>query len=213
MPKKGQYEDLTGKRFGKLTVICMEEYRNRRYYWKCECDCGQYTIVYSNKLKSGHTKSCGCIGLEKIKKLNYKNGMSCSKLYYAYKNMLNRCYRKNDDSYYLYGQRGITVCDEWTGENGFLNFSDWSIKNGYSEGLTIDRIDNLKGYSPDNCRWVDVFVQANNKRNNRYLTINGITDTISNHARRYNINYWNLLHYSKGGKNCKYPDLMIEEVK
>lgn len=210
MPKKGVYKDLTGIKFNRLTVIELAEIRKRTTFWKCECDCGNTVIVSSDHLKTGHTKSCGCLNRERIKMQNYKNGLSNSKLHYAYYNMCNRCNRKDNYQYNSYGGRGIAVCEEWIGEKGFINFAEWALKNGYSEELTIDRIDNDKGYSPDNCRWVDKFVQANNKRNNRYVKVNGDIGTVSNMARKYGIDYWNLMHYAKGGQNCKYPNFRIE---
>ena len=105
------------------------------------------------------------------------------------------------------------MCDEWIGANGFVNFANWALSNGYNEELTLDRIDNEKGYSPSNCRWVDKYQQANNKRNNRYVMVNGEIDTVGNMARKHNISYWNLLHYAKGGKNMKYPQLDICAVE
>lgn len=212
MPRKGDYEDITNHKYGNLTVLKLEKVINRRYMWLCKCDCGNKVVVSGNHLKNGHTKSCGCYNKNRIKKLNYKNGLSSTKLYYTYRNMLNRCYRCSNDMYADYGGRGIIVCDEWLGADGFINFSKWVLNNGYQEKFTIDRIDNNKGYSPNNCRWVDKYVQANNKRNNHYIKINGEIDTVGNMARKYNVSYWNLLHYSKGGKNCKYPELNIEVV-
>ena len=112
-----------------------------------------------------------------------------------------------------YGGRGIGVCEEWRNKkNGFEVFAKWSFENGYTDELTLDRIDNNGDYSPDNCRWVDMYVQANNKRNNWRLRVNGEIDTVGNWARRLNVSYWNLLHYAKGGKNMKYPELEIEAV-
>lgn len=204
--------DLKGKSFNRLTVIeYVGQSGRRRTMWLCKCDCGKEVIVDGAKLKSGHTKSCGCYNRELIGDLNKKTGCSKSKLYYTYRNMLNRCYKSNGSSHKYYADRNITVCPEWRDkENGFDSFWKWALSHGYKEGLSIDRIDNNKGYSPDNCRWVDSITQANNKRNNHYIKINGEIDTVGNMARKYNVNYWNLLHYSKGGKNCKYPNLIIE---
>lgn len=210
MPRKGEYKDITGMKFNRLYVLEFVEIRNHTPFWKCKCECGNETIVSGEHLKSGHTKSCGCLHNELIKGLNLKNGLSCTKLYYAYRNMINRCNWEKGEMYYRYGGRGISVCDEWLGKNGFLNFAEWALDNGYSESLTLDRIDNDKGYSPDNCRWADKFVQANNKRTTHYIKINGEVGTVANMARKYNVSYWNLLHYAKGGKNMKYPDLKIE---
>lgn len=211
MPKRGEYQDLTGMKFNRLTVLrLLERTPRRRYVWLCKCDCGNDVKVTSEHLKSGHTKSCGCWNRERISKVNFKNGLYGTKLYYAWYNMCNRCNRKNNCGYSDYGGRGIKVCNEWLGESGFVNFANWALSNGYEEGLTLDRIDNDKGYIPQNCRWVDRFVQANNKRNNHYIKINGEVGTVANMARKYDVDYWNLLHYSTGGENCKYPDLIIE---
>lgn len=206
--------DLTGRKYGRLSVLSYAGQKGRRRtMWKCRCDCGNIVEVESTHLRTEHTKSCGCISKENISKLNYKNGLSNSRLNTAYRNMLNRCYREKDSMYDLYGGRGIIVCDEWLPRNnGFVNFCEWAISHGYSEHLTLDRIDNEKGYFPDNCRWVDKYQQANNKRNNYYLNINGKIDTVGNWARKLNISYWNLLHYAKGGCNCKYPELNIQAV-
>lgn len=212
MTKKGNFENLKGMRFNRPSVLEFSETRNRTTFWKCKCDCGNETIVSSYHLKSGHTKSCGCLNRERIRMQNFKNGLTNTKLHYTYLNMCNRCNRKTNEMYYLYGGRGIKVCEEWLGENGFVNFANWAIANGYKEGLQIDRIDNENNYSPDNCRWVSRIVQANNKRNNVYVKINGEIDTVGNMARKHDISYWNLLHYAKGGKNTMYPHLEIEVI-
>lgn len=203
--------DLAGNKYGRLTVLGYEcQSGRRKTMWKCICDCGNIKIVDGSKLKNGHTRSCGCFSRERIKNQNYKTGMSKSKLYYAYRNMKNRCFYEKSSEYKNYGGRGITICDEWIGEKGFENFKNWSTENGYSEELTIDRIDCDGNYEPNNCRWVNLITQANNKRNNRYISINGEIGTVANMARKYNVDYWNLMRYSKGGKNCKYPHLKIE---
>ena len=207
------YKDLTGMKFNRLTVLKLHERtEKRRYMWLCKCDCGNEKVVSGEHLKNGHTKSCGCYKNELVKNINMKTGLSQSKLFYAYHNMHSRCERKNNEYYKLYGGRGISVCEEWSGKNGFENFAKWSLENNYEECLQIDRIDNNKGYSPSNCRWVDRIEQANNKRNTMYISVNGEIDTVAKMARKHNVSYWNLLHYAKGGKNCKYPNLNIEVV-
>jgi hypothetical protein len=214
MPKKGSYINLSGQKFGRLTAVQYKGVRGRRRtYWECHCDCGNVVYVDSCHLRSGHTTSCGCLKVEKIERLNKKTGLSTSKLYYAYRNMLNRCFYKKLAMYQEYGARGITVCDEWIDkENGFKNFVEWAKVNGYSEDLTLDRIDVNGNYEPSNCRWVDLYVQANNKRNNLRVKINGEIDTVGNWARKMKLDYWALVRYSKGGKNMKYPNLNIEAV-
>lgn len=213
VPRKGEYQDLTGMRFNRLTVIkLLERTSKRKYIWLCKCDCGNEIKVSSEHLKSNHTRSCGCLNRERISSVNYKNGLCRTKLYYTYCNMCNRCNRKDNYEYLDYGGRGISVCKELLGENGFVKFAEWALSSGYKEEFTLDRIDNEKGYSPENCRWVDRFIQGNNKRNNRFIKINGEVGTVANMSRKYSVDYWNLMHYSKGGKNCKYPDLRIEVV-
>lgn len=203
--------DMVGKKFGRLTVL---EYAGvagrRRTMWKCQCDCGNIVKVEGTHLRDGHTKSCGCLNKELIGNLNYKIGLSGTKLYYSYRNMVNRCTREDDGGFKDYGGRGIVVCQEWLGENGFVNFANWALSHGYKDELTIDRKDNDKGYSPDNCRWVDRYVQANNKRNNRFVKVNGEIGTVANMAKKYGVSYYNLMHYANGGQNCKYPELRIE---
>lgn len=202
--------DLTGQKFNKLKVIKFSHSKKRLngrniYYWECLCDCGNITVVQSSHLKTGHTTSCGCAletARKNIKYINYINGLSHTKLAYTYRNMINRCYRESNNEYQYYGCRGIKVCDEWLdkNKNGFANFCKWALKNGYVEKildngrneLTLDRIDCDKDYSPINCRWVDIYVQANNKRNVKRFLYKGEELTLSQLSRKYNIKYFTL---------------------
>lgn len=109
--------------------------------------------------------------------IRYKHGMSHSRLHNIWSNMKTRCFTKSYYLYELYGGRGITVCEEW--KNDFLSFYTWSMSHGYSENLTLDRIDNNGNYSPENCRWTTMKEQASNRRSNHLLTLNGETKTIS----------------------------------
>lgn len=158
--------DLYGKRFGRLTVMNREKNSNNGHArWKCKCDCGKEVIVSSSDLRSGKQISCGCYNYERFLKeqRQIKHGLRKHKLYGVWRSMKERCTLKTHVAYKDYGGRGITVCEEW--KNDFKKFYDWSIQNGYKEGLTIDRIDNDKGYYPENCRWVTMKVQNTNKRN------------------------------------------------
>ncbi len=111
---------------------------------------------------------------------NKSHGLSRTRIYQIYNNMRYRCYKSYASEFENYGGKGITVCDEWIDkENGFMNFYTWAMNNGYNDKLSIDRIDNTKGYFPNNCRWVNIFVQANNKSNNRLITYNGETRNIA----------------------------------
>lgn len=164
-----------GDKYNRLTLLEKVE-KNK---WLCLCDCGNKKVISENHIGDGHTKSCGCL----IKDTITKHGLSRSRIYNTYMAMLDRCNNANCKSYDIYGGRGIKVCDEWQGEDGFKNFNDWATKNGYSDNLTIDRIDVNGNYEPSNCRWADWYTQNNNLRSNRNITIDGITHTASEWGR------------------------------
>ena len=169
----GKFKDISGQKFGRLTAVKTAFYKNGYYHWECQCDCGKKVIVKGSNLRNGHTQSCGCKNFGIVR--NYKHGGKKSRLYGIYRKMIFRCYQKNYHHYFDYGGRGIKVCDEWLGDNGFINFKEWALENGYCDDLTIDRIDVNGNYEPSNCRWADIITQANNKRNTKYITLNGET--------------------------------------
>lgn len=172
-----RFEDLTGKRFGRLTVI-KRVYKegDKQTYWLCKCDCGNETVACASHLKDGHTKSCGCFHKEELNKSHTKHGLSKHHLYKVYKAMKQRTTKGYDKRYKNYGGRGIVVCDEWM--NDFNKFYEWAISSGYKDGLTIDRINTSGNYEPSNCRWVTYKAQENNRTNNHYITYNGETHTM-----------------------------------
>ena len=181
--------DLTGKRFGRLTVIKrVENTKQNRVNWLCLCDCGKYSKASSDHLLSGHTQSCGCLRYERFRYTNTKHGQSHTRIYNIWASMKSRCYNKNNKKDYKdYGGRGITICDEWL--NSFNNFYNWAISNGYEEGLTIDRIDVNGNYEPSNCKWSNVIEQANNRRNNHLIEYKGEAHTIAEWSRILGIEY------------------------
>ena len=184
----GAFINLLGQRFGRLTVIeRMPNNIRKQAVWKCRCDCGSEVIVESGHLRSGHTQSCGCYGHERAAEHNTIHGMKHSKLFRVFHCMKGRCYNPTDHKYYRYGARGIKICDEWL--NNPKTFFDWALANGYKEGLTIDRINNDGDYCPENCRWTDDFVQANNKSNNKYYEYNGEKKTAGEWARELGLTY------------------------
>ena len=178
----GSFNDLTGKVFGKLTVI--ERAKNTKNYkvkWRCLCECGCEAIVRGDSLTSGRTKSCGCsIGAHPI------HNDTGSKLYYTWQAMRYRCENPNHQSYKDYGGRGIKVCSEW---QDYLIFKEWAYKNGYDDKLTIDRIDVNGDYTPDNCRWVTMKKQANNRRSNTQYEYNNESHSLSEWCDIYHLSY------------------------
>ena len=183
--------DIAGQRFGRLKVVKFIERINKKSLFECICDCGNIKNIDSKNLKKGTTKSCGCLSKENSIQQGLKNskthGKTNTKLYHKWIDIKNRCYNKNDTSYKHYGGRGIVVCNEW--KNDFQTFYDWAMANGYSDNLTIDRIDNSLGYSPENCRWATRKEQANNRRSNKLLKYNGKTQNLTQWANELCINY------------------------
>lgn len=169
-----QMRDLTGQRFGRLTVIDRgEDYISpkgkRHVRWNCICDCGNKTVVDTNDLRRGHTMSCGCYKIDVTGEKARTHGGREDRLYHVFSNMKNRCFNKNSQDYKYYGGRGITICDDWL---DYAVFKEWAYNNGYDENApkgqcTIDRIDVNGDYCPDNCRWVPMNIQCVNKRNNK----------------------------------------------
>ena len=169
-----KFNDLSGKKFGYLTIAeRVQNAKNGKARWKCICDCGNETIVTSTDIMTGHTSSCGC---KRYESHNRVHGMNKTDIHTKWVQMRQRCYNKNDASYIHYGAKGVSVCDEW--RNNFIAFMNWSYSNGYKEGLSLDRIDNLKGYYPDNCRWVKWEDQSGNRMNNIKITFNGKTQNL-----------------------------------
>ena len=180
--------DLKGKKYGRLTFIEFSHRKGKNYYWKCVCDCGNEKVVQPSGVKNGRVISCGCYNKEVIT----KHGLDGNKLYHVLNSMKNRCYSDKSKSYVNYGARGIKVCDEWI--NDPREFINWSLSNGYEEGLSIDRINNDGHYEPDNCRWTNKITQANNTRTNLYINYNNETKTLSEWAAQYGIKM-NTLYY------------------
>lgn len=159
--------DLTGQKYGKLTVV--KRLKSKPYpcggsstVYLCKCECGNEITALAGNLKRGHTTSCGCVQSEARKKVHTKHGASNHRLYNTWTNMKQRCYNPNSRDYKNYGERGISICEEW--KNDFQAFYSWAMANGYKDNLTIDRIDVNGNYEPSNCRWVTMLVQRHNRR-------------------------------------------------
>lgn len=187
-----KYIDITGQKFGRLEVVEFAGYtKHRAVTWRCKCECGNETVVRGDHLRYGRTSSCGCLRAEtsaKRGKDNAKHGMWDTRLYHCWQGMKQRCDGTgNKQSRKRYHDRGITVCDEWI--NSFEAFMDWSLKNGYQDNLTLDRINNDESYKPSNCRWSDAITQQNNTSKNRGLSYNGRTQTMAEWATELEIDY------------------------
>lgn len=157
-------------------------------FWLCECSCDNHTrkIIARHSLVSGNSKSCGCLSAEETSKRISTHKMSGSRLHNIWKSMKERCYNINHNQYKDYGGRGISICEEW--KDNFISFYNWAISNGYSDDLTIDRIDNNKNYCPENCKWSTRKEQNNNQRTNHLLTYNHKTQTMAQWAEEIGLN-------------------------
>lgn len=179
----GKRTDLTGYIFGRLTVIERGRTSNDRPGWMCMCVCGTLTTVETTKLKSGHTKSCGCLINEVLRELHKTHGMSGTKVYRTWKSIRGRCYNKNNSEYFRYGARGIKVCKRWgIFENFYKDMGDPPTPDH-----SIDRIDNNGNYEPSNCRWATPKDQSSNRRSSVFLTYKGETKTVCEWSKLLNI--------------------------
>lgn len=183
--------DLTGQRFGRLLIIERNgSNKNGRAMWRCRCDCGEEVTILGSMLINGKAMSCGCLRRERsreaLTKIATKHGGKYDRLYNVWVGMKKRCYLPSNSSYYNYGARGITVCDEWL--NDYQAFKEWAYKNGYEDDAekykcTLDRIDSNGIYCPDNCRWVDALQQANNRRDNVKIRLGNEIHTVPEWSR------------------------------
>jgi len=157
----GQLIDLSGERFGRLIVIRKHSTINRQPWWYCRCDCGVEKVIKGDALRSGKTRSCGCLHREVFHNLITRHGSYGTKLYYVWNMMKQRCHNSKNKDYKHYGGRGIKLCKEWL---NFSCFEVWALEAGYSPGLSIERINNDGDYSPANCTWIPLSDQKKNTR-------------------------------------------------
>lgn len=178
--------DLSGKKFGRLTVLIKAgKTKSGNATWLCKCDCGKETTATGSELINGHTKSCGCYSREltarRMAEILTTHGGSYTRLYSIWSGMKDRCRNINNHRYKHYGGKGVRVCEQW--ERDFESFRGWALKNGYDDQLSIDRIDNDGDYCPENCRWISNAEQQNNRSNNHFVDYKGRTLTIAQWER------------------------------
>lgn len=212
--------DLTGKRFGRLTVLerseekyitkSGKEYPNAIYI--CRCDCGKIISCHGGNLLKGATSSCGCFQKESASKRFSVHRMRNSRLYNCWTNMRSRCNDKNNKSYHNYGGRGIKVCNDWN--VSFVSFMEWATSHGYSENLSIDRIDVNGDYCPENCRWATTEQQANNQRKTIRIEILGIEKSLKQWTNFMGWKYGTYAQrYRKGNSPFKPDEIKLIEEK
>lgn len=171
--------DLTGQTFKRLTVLSFSHKdKHGAIYWKCLCECGNFKTARGGHLKAENVKSCGCWRVDR----STTHGMSRTPAHFSWIEMIKRCRNKNHKSFKYYGARGITVCDRWLKFQNF--FTDMGKR---PKGMSIERIDNDKGYSPDNCKWATRKEQMRNTRGNTHITYKGKTQLLIEWAEELDI--------------------------
>ena len=187
-------EDMTGRKYGRLRVLSAAPDRilpsgKTERMCLCKCDCGAIKTIRAASLKNGNTKSCGCYrskcSSERMR-ARAVHGLGGTKIYRVWKCMIDRCQNPNNKSYKNYGLKGVKVCAEW---QDVAVFAEWAHKNGYKDGLTLERVNNNRGYCPDNCIWADRYVQNNHTSRNHLLTYVGKTQTMAQWSRELGISY------------------------
>lgn len=176
--------ELTNKRVNKLLVVRRVENVGRQPAWLCRCDCGNEKRILGMHLRAGKPVDCGCEYSERQRASHIRHGMTDTPEWRAWKSMLDRCLNDKHPSWKHYGGRGITVCKRWL---VFENF--YADMGPRPESMSLDRIDNDKGYRPSNCRWASQAEQQNNRRSNVYLTLDGVTMTMKQWATYFGVRY------------------------
>ena len=176
---------MIGNTYGRLYIESYAGYRKKGYgkchYVWCKCECGNYILIDAKSIREGKSTSCGCFRSEYLKDSHTKHGDADNcRLYNIWKGMKGRCFTPSNNVYKHYGGRGITVCKEWRDpDTGYLNFKQWALNNGYTDKLSIDRIDSNGNYCPENCRWVGYKIQENNTSRNVYYQYDRYVFTVA----------------------------------
>lgn len=181
---KSRAAELPQKTFGRLTVVGREGLIGRHAAWQCRCSCGVLTVVKGTRLRSGNVVSCGCEYRERPNYRGRTHGMTQTPTYKTWCAMRRRCHDQAATNFDRYGARGVTVCERWEAFENFL--ADMGER---PVGMSLDRIDNARGYEPRNCRWATPTQQARNTRNNRMLSHAGETLCMADWAERTGLPY------------------------
>src|SRR5450631_1787951 len=176
--------DRVGQRFSRLVVLERVE-NDKHRLWRCLCDCGNTTVADTANLANGHTRSCGCLVKDKASENFTTHGLTNTPEHRTWMSNNNRCNNENDKQYVDYGGRGIHICERWISFKNFLEDMGKKPSPQYS----IDRIDNELGYSKENCRWSTAKTQANNRRSNKYLVVDGVKKTLMEWSEHYQLSY------------------------
>ena len=194
---KRRIKDITGMRFGSLVVLRRSDHRIRgKVSWLCKCDCGKYIDAIGSALRSGNTKSCGCLKIDELVKRSTKHNKCYEREYSIWSSMKQRCLNSKARAYKWYGGRGIKICDRWLNDdNGFSNFLK-DMGNAPPD-YSIDRIDPNGNYEPSNCRWASWYQQSRNKTNSHFITVNGITKNITDWSNKCGISRSEINHRMK----------------
>lgn len=174
--------DLTGRQFGRLRVMSRSTENRNGAHWNCLCQCGNTKVAYGASLRSGFTRSCGCL---KAEGNNLRHGMTQSREHHAWSGAIQRCENPKHNRYRYYGGRGISMCPAW--RHSFERFL--ADMGPCPPNHSLERIDRDGDYAPHNCKWTTAVEQANNKSNSRFITVHGKRMTMAETARAYGIKY------------------------
>jgi len=204
------FQDLTGQRFGRLVVVERRgSTKNRAAKWFCECDCGNSKVICQRELKTGESRSCGCLHKELLSSRMRTHGMSKTYTYKIWQGIIKRCKNSNASNFDYYGGRGITVCDRWL--ESFANF--FEDMGECPKGMSIDRIDSSGNYEPENCRWATLEQQASNTRRSRLIEFDGKTLTLSQWSRETELGITTLFYRFERGWSIEKALTLPARVK
>lgn len=214
------FKDITGNQYGRLTVLGFSGRRRSKTngltetMWECSCECGNIVIVPKHLLTGGFTKSCGCLKKEHNRKTWTTHGLSKHRLYKIYRMIIDRCINSNSRAYSHYGGRGISICNEWLGKEGFINFYNWALKNGYEDTLTIERMDVNGNYCPENCSWIPRSEQPRNRTNTHFFEHNGKLYTLSEISDYFGLSRSTIRYHEKrlGNDRQKVLEYLMERT-